>query len=40
MELMDYYVGYDIGEIDDIPKSDADVWILGKKYNAISGLRW
>jgi cysteine protease ATG4 len=37
MELVDYYVGYDVGEIDDIPKSDSDVWILGKKYNAIEG---
>lgn len=37
MEIMDYYVGCDIGEIDDIPKKDVPVWILGKKYNAIAG---
>lgn len=41
MELMDYYVGSDIGEVDDIPKIDAEVWIIGsqrKTYHAIDDL--
>lgn len=32
--MFDAYVGYDIGEVDDIPKNTLDdIWLLGKKYN-------
>ena len=37
--MFDAYVGYDIGSLepDDIPKTEDDVWILGKKYNSEQG---
>ena len=37
--MFDTYIGYDIGSLepDDIPKTDEEVWILGKKYNTIQG---
>lgn len=31
--MFDAYVGYDIGEVDDIPKNAEEVWILAKKYS-------
>ena len=30
--MFDAYVGYDIGEVDDIPKNAEEVWILARKY--------
>lgn len=30
-------VGGAVGELDDIPKRNTDVWLLGKRYNAIQG---
>ncbi|CAO1308690.1 unnamed protein product [Diamesa serratosioi] len=32
--MFDAYVGYDVGEVDDIPKNTKeDIWLLGKKYS-------